>query len=872
MFRDVEPLATPLGRPEGTAGKNAVAVIGIDRYQSWPRLDNAVTDARGVLAAFVRMGFEPIEPVLIDGAATADAMRRLVTEQFTKLRETDSLVVFFAGHGHTQVRTFADGESIKTGYIVPFDGDPPDVSISRWIRLDSWLSDIARLSVKHVLVFLDACHSGIALGSLIKSRGAAPDRSSLKRLQDRRSRRVITSALDDERALDSGPVPGHSLFTGCLLSALDGELAPHGALVTGSQLGLHLQRRVSAYTHAAQTPDFGALEEDRRGELVLRVVTTDRAADPASGAVTQSMPSLPESCAGAPRMIRVLAHPGSTRAIDWVRCSQTRTTEIEIQISRRPEEQRPPAIRFGNDEVASSAAAGGVWWTTVVQVVATRHATTAKAICVADEPKCRARLLIVSRDLFGVALTSLLFVASLSAYVLCAVFGARPALDYRIAASGVPILCAAGAVRGALAPRLRWRGVFQLPGYLLLWTAFAVALALLPSVSLVVVENRSDAVVRDNGIAIEPGHGITATEADLASLSGAYCMTPPVRSAGSLVELVLPAAKLFGERRRWNAFSGLTKAERQSLRVRGGRVFDAVDESTFILLDSCIEFDASASLEVEGATVHVPFDWELARERNRAGAAAWTLHAGRRPGALASGPVISAPGELRCAHADIAHPAHTVVLQRWLTPFAAIDDWTVQGAVVSDWRGGSSVGWACLAGSLDSSDSVMHASLTAKTTDLSIELPFASTRAAVALDGVSINCIVPGPGWVIRRAMPAAHSVALVSLVSIPIEPGVAQLAPAAAGQVVYCGPGGDHVFDVDNLRIRMSAAMTIERRPVARHFCFYVDALATQGPCRGNGCPAGCWRTRDALRELEPPSKACTSVCECKEVPRCEP
>jgi len=103
--------------------------------------------------------------------------------------------------------------------------------------------------------------------------GDGPDAEPLAQLRARQSRRVITSALEDQRALDNGPVPGHSLFTGCLIEGLTGGLTQGGKReVTGSELGQYLQRRVTTFPGSQQTPDFGALELDDRGELVLPVL------------------------------------------------------------------------------------------------------------------------------------------------------------------------------------------------------------------------------------------------------------------------------------------------------------------------------------------------------------------------------------------------------------------------------------------------------------------------------------------------------------------------------------------------------------------------------------------------------------------------
>lgn len=245
--------------------------IGIDCYQSWRQLHNAVSDARGTARAFEQLGFEQVRAPLLDQAATRDALQRLVTDDLRTLDPNDSLVVFFAGHGHTVTTSFPDETFVKTGYLIPVGAERN--SSATWLKLDSWLSDVARLPPRHILVILDACHSGIALAPVVRYRGGDVTlTSSMETLRARRSRRVITSALDDQLALDSGPLHGHSLFTGCLIQALTGGLpTEHRGFVTGSDIGLHVRRRVTEYPNSKQTPDFGALELDNRGELVVEL-------------------------------------------------------------------------------------------------------------------------------------------------------------------------------------------------------------------------------------------------------------------------------------------------------------------------------------------------------------------------------------------------------------------------------------------------------------------------------------------------------------------------------------------------------------------------------------------------------------------------
>lgn len=288
LFRDIASrFRADVSRGRGAPrGRMWFAAIGIDRYRTWGRLHNAVSDARGALELFLRLGFEQACPPVFDEVATGEALRRLVTDDLAVLEPEDSLVVFFAGHGHTVTRTFSGSTSVKTkkGYIIPVDGELPGGSVNTWVRLDSWLGDVTQLPVKHVLVILDACHSGIALDPVVpvvRWRGAETGWTrSLAELHARRSRRVITSSRDDQLAMDTGPVPGHSLFTGCLVEALTGGLAAATgkSTVTGTEIGSYVQRCVIDFPGSHQSPEFGALELDDRGEMIvpLKEVSLDQ--------------------------------------------------------------------------------------------------------------------------------------------------------------------------------------------------------------------------------------------------------------------------------------------------------------------------------------------------------------------------------------------------------------------------------------------------------------------------------------------------------------------------------------------------------------------------------------------------------------------
>jgi hypothetical protein len=268
-LRDVRVKEDPSNSGQ-ECGRTLIAVIGIDRYQHtrhWRALSNAVSDARGAAALFAQLGFVQATEALIDDAATGRAIQSMVTDDLMVLRPDDSLVLFYAGHGGNRKHRVG-GHEVTTGYLIPVDAED---KVSTWVDLEAWLRSVALLPPRHILVILDACHSGIALDPVIKWRGSTSWRSEpLATLKSRHSRRIITSALGDQRALDGGPCPGHSLFTGCLIEALTNARRGDDGIMTGSELGLYLQRRVQSYPHSQQqTPDFGTFAFDERGELVI---------------------------------------------------------------------------------------------------------------------------------------------------------------------------------------------------------------------------------------------------------------------------------------------------------------------------------------------------------------------------------------------------------------------------------------------------------------------------------------------------------------------------------------------------------------------------------------------------------------------------
>jgi uncharacterized caspase-like protein len=253
-------------------GRSLVVVIGINDYAHHLKLKNAVKDAIGIQQTLIeKFGFIAIISPLLNEAASKKAIESLVQDRLYKVvKKHDTLIVFFAGHGETRIRE-VNNKQIETGYLIPVDATQ---SWSERIEIDSFLHHMSALPARHILVILDSCHSGFALGQSVDS-----FRSTItpfeNELSKRTSRRVITSALKDQKALDNGPIEGHSLFTGILIDGLKtGKAASRlNGSITSSGLGLYLQQQVEQAARNSinikQTPDFGSFYEDDRGEMVI---------------------------------------------------------------------------------------------------------------------------------------------------------------------------------------------------------------------------------------------------------------------------------------------------------------------------------------------------------------------------------------------------------------------------------------------------------------------------------------------------------------------------------------------------------------------------------------------------------------------------
>jgi hypothetical protein len=241
-------------------------VIGIDNYGIWPRLKNAARDARRVAETLKQQGFD-VQLVTSPEQTTSEALDTLLKTFFLKTGDKDSRLVFwFAGHGHST----GIGTSEQEGYIVPIQAALPDseenerdfqmdaISLQQF---DNWMR---RSRAKHVLAIFDSCFSGAAFAGL----RSAPS-PAITRATDNKVRQIITSGDADQEVGDDGLFG--QLFTGAIMGKESEADANKDGYLTGSELGLFLQTKITNLTENAQTPRYGVIRAEAlsKGDTVF---------------------------------------------------------------------------------------------------------------------------------------------------------------------------------------------------------------------------------------------------------------------------------------------------------------------------------------------------------------------------------------------------------------------------------------------------------------------------------------------------------------------------------------------------------------------------------------------------------------------------
>ncbi len=234
------------GKEQPPSGRNYLLVIGINAYEHFAKLNNAVGDAKAIKELLVdRYQFqeEDVRELYDEQATRANILERLEGLE-SQITQNDNLILFFAGHGTMNAR--------KTkGFWIPVDAEKRQHEYIANSRIKDHLDEI---DAHHIYLIVDSCFSG----SIISRSTAFSER-----VETLPSRRVLTSGRNE--VVSDGKVGSHSPFANCLIT----YLKTHSSSLPASELELHVKKHTPR--SAAQTPYSAYIHGlgDQGGEFVF---------------------------------------------------------------------------------------------------------------------------------------------------------------------------------------------------------------------------------------------------------------------------------------------------------------------------------------------------------------------------------------------------------------------------------------------------------------------------------------------------------------------------------------------------------------------------------------------------------------------------
>ena len=237
-------IKTVSGETVGLYEESHALVIGVSDYTAgWPDLESVPDDIKAVSQALEKHNFNVVQVL--------NPTKKKLTAAFTEFidnygyNQDNRLLFYYSGHGYTK-KVYER----NTGYLVPRDApDPNQDSIGfsqKALQMSQILAWAKQIEAKHAIFLFDSCFSG----SVLKERSLLVPRQ-IQTLTAKPVRQFISAGSEGQT------VPAQSVFRPSFTRGIRGEAdLDKDGYVTGTELGLYLQRQVANYD-TGQTPQFG---------------------------------------------------------------------------------------------------------------------------------------------------------------------------------------------------------------------------------------------------------------------------------------------------------------------------------------------------------------------------------------------------------------------------------------------------------------------------------------------------------------------------------------------------------------------------------------------------------------------------------------
>jgi len=276
--KPVAPAAPPAPPPPPPSTQWAV-IIGVGGYESSavPKLRYPVADADAVYQTLITSGGFKKENILLmtDKTERKPTLRNIKWALGTFLarsaHKNDLVVIYFAGHGASEVDQRGIERDGLSKYLVPVDADPDDL-YSTALPMDEMQNVLGRIEAERVTVFLDACYSGAAGGRTFastKTRTVNVDDIFLDRLTRSKGRAIVTASRPSELSIELAEL-GHGVFTYYLVRGLQGYADNNrDGIVSLQELYEYLAQEVSRKSRAVGGNQHPMMKGELEGILPL---------------------------------------------------------------------------------------------------------------------------------------------------------------------------------------------------------------------------------------------------------------------------------------------------------------------------------------------------------------------------------------------------------------------------------------------------------------------------------------------------------------------------------------------------------------------------------------------------------------------------
>jgi tetratricopeptide (TPR) repeat protein len=264
----IRPVQSP--KPLPSVPRGYALVIGISKYEKIDPAQNLQfpeSDSQGIYRSLIskEAGNVPAENVhrLIGPQATkANIQHELEDWLPSVVRDGDTVIVFFAGHGFA-----VNGR----GYFAPWDVDPDNIVATGYSMSEFGRALETKVKAKNKILLIDACRSGKVGRGLTDSPASQSEvNASLGKLSN--SFLTFVAAREQDSSFEDPKLgSGAGLFSYFVIRGLEGEAdqSPCDGVVTADELIEYVRTNVREYARdhgESQTPiDYG----DFNPKLVL---------------------------------------------------------------------------------------------------------------------------------------------------------------------------------------------------------------------------------------------------------------------------------------------------------------------------------------------------------------------------------------------------------------------------------------------------------------------------------------------------------------------------------------------------------------------------------------------------------------------------